>query len=64
MANSLVTKPDDMAITEAAVVKAFKGNNFKISDAAIASKCAALAYEYGYEALGLSDAYDTFIMNR
>lgn len=53
-----------MAITEAAIVSAFSGNNFTISDDAIASTCAALAYEYGYESTGLSDAYDAFIMNR
>ena len=53
-----------MAITEAAVVKAVRGNYFKISDDAMASQCAALAYEYGYDALGLSDAYDIFITNR
>lgn len=53
-----------MAISEAAVVGAFHGNNFTISDDAMASQCASLAYEYGYDAPGLSDAYDIFIMNR
>jgi hypothetical protein len=53
-----------MAVSESDVKKAFRNNNFRISDAAVASRIAGLAEERGYSAHELSDAYDTYMMNR
>ena len=53
-----------MAVSESDVKKAFRSNNFRISDAAVASRIATLADDSGFSADELSDAYDAYIMNR
>ena len=58
------THPDSMAISDMDVRKAFKRNNLKVSDGAVASRIAALAEEFGYTATELSDKYDFYATNR
>jgi len=56
--------PGNMAISDMDVRKAFKRNNLKVSDGAVASRIAALAEEFGYTATELSDKYDFYATNR
>ena len=53
-----------MAISDMDVRKAFRRNNLKISDGAVASRIADLAEEFGYSATELSDKYDFYATNR
>ena len=59
-----ITHSGNMAISDMDVRKAFKKNNLKLSDGAVASRITALAEEFGYTAAELSDKYDFYATNR